>query len=289
MSSGARGAPLSRPSLTLTSCCSQGLALTWDSYKLEQFVRRFAEIMFNFQERVEDVLRMAHEVDLEVKLLETSVYSWPVFNEVLARIQRHVDELSNKQFSNVAHWVARLDEEIERRLVQRLHVALGYFARAIEQRLQAPGAPAAAGEAPEEREAAQGALYEAQLRLPELRHELVLQNQLISLQPPLEQARVALYRALFEWQNVVLALPRVQYSRFKQVAPGGDGLLDALEAAEALRERTYRAALARLPAGGAQLSRAYAAMEEAVRAARDYVDTWTNYQVSSRRVDSTFL
>lgn len=56
------------------------------------------------------------------------------------------------------------------------------------------------------------------------------------------------------------------------------GLLEALEAADALRERTYRAALAKLPAGGQQLERAYAAMEEAVRAARDYVDTWTNYQ-----------
>lgn len=206
----------------------QGLALTWDSYKLEQFVRRFAEIMFNFQERVEDLLRMAHEVDREVKLLETSAYSWPAFNEVLARIQRHVDELSNKQFSNVAHWVARLDEEIERRLVQRLHVALGYFARAIETRLHAGGSGGGAEEATEESSAAEralAALYEPQLHLPELRHELVLQNQLISLQPPLEHARVALYRALFEWQNVVLALPRVQYSRFKQVAPGGEVII----------------------------------------------------------------
>lgn len=49
-------------------------------------------------------------------------------------------------------------------------------------------------------------------------HELRITNQVIYLNPPIEECRYKLYQEMFAWKMIVLSLPRIQSQRY-QVSP----------------------------------------------------------------------
>lgn len=55
---------------------------------------------------------MEEEIDVEVRALETCTYSAATFREILSKIQKAVDNLSLRSYSNLPQWVAHLDEEV---------------------------------------------------------------------------------------------------------------------------------------------------------------------------------
>jgi len=111
---------------------SQGIGLVWESYKLDPYVNRFAEAVFTFQEKVEDLLVLEEQLDADVRSLETCPYSSNTFGEILKKIQDAVDDLSLKQYSNLQLWVARLDEEVERKLAARLQAGIQAWTKALQ-------------------------------------------------------------------------------------------------------------------------------------------------------------
>ena len=54
--------------------------------------------------------------------LESCAYSANVFKETLNKIQKAVDDLSLRQYSNLHAWVGKLDEAVESKLALRLQV-----------------------------------------------------------------------------------------------------------------------------------------------------------------------
>ena len=92
----------------------KGADLEWESRKLDSYVQKVTESISLFQEKVDDLLVIEEQIDLEVKALDTCPYSHSMFTEVLAKVQKHVDDLSLNQYSNLPQWVARLDEEVSR-------------------------------------------------------------------------------------------------------------------------------------------------------------------------------
>ena len=83
---------------------------------------RLAELVVNFQEKVDDLIIVDEEIDLEVRSLETCAYSAQIFKETLSKIQKSVDDLSLRQYSNLHAWVGKLDEAVEEKLGLRLQV-----------------------------------------------------------------------------------------------------------------------------------------------------------------------
>ena len=53
------------------------------------------------------------------------------------------------------------------------------------------------------------------LELKTLVHEVRIQNQVIYLDPPIEQARASWYGTLHQWLGVVCGLSRIQSSRYE--------------------------------------------------------------------------
>jgi dynein heavy chain 1 len=96
----------------MLNMCLQGIALVWESYKLDPYVQRLAEVIFSFQERVEDLLVVEEQLDVDVRSLETCPYSANTFADILDKIQHAVDDLSLRQYSNLHIWVTHLDEEV---------------------------------------------------------------------------------------------------------------------------------------------------------------------------------
>ena len=91
-------------------------------YLNDFFSHRLAELVVSFQEKVDDLIIVDEEIDLEVRSLETCAYSTQIFKETLSKIQKSVDDLSLRQYSNLHAWVGKLDEAVEEKLGLRLQV-----------------------------------------------------------------------------------------------------------------------------------------------------------------------
>lgn len=81
--------------------------MVWESYKVDPYVKKMAEQFYTFQDRVEELLQIDEEITIEVRALETCSYSATVFRDIIEKIQKAVDSLSLKQYSNLGKWVER--------------------------------------------------------------------------------------------------------------------------------------------------------------------------------------
>lgn len=90
----------------------QGVNLVWESYKLDPYVQKFSETVTCFQEKVEELLNLEEQINIQLKSLDTCQYSAPTFEQILNAIQKAVDSLSLHQYSNLMLWVQQLDEEV---------------------------------------------------------------------------------------------------------------------------------------------------------------------------------
>ena len=50
-------------------------------------------------------------IDIEVRSLETCAFTNQMFRDVLAKVQKAVDELNLHSYSNLSAWVSTLDEQ----------------------------------------------------------------------------------------------------------------------------------------------------------------------------------
>ena len=62
---------------------AEGIALVWESYKLDPYVQRLAELVVNFQEKVDDLIIIDEEIDVDVRSLETCAYSANYFKVIM--------------------------------------------------------------------------------------------------------------------------------------------------------------------------------------------------------------
>jgi dynein heavy chain 1 len=98
--------------------------LVWDSFKLESSVQKFSEAIYNFREKIDELVTVETSIETQLKELDTCPYDAKRFQEILKEIQDSIDNLNLKGFSNLPQWVAKLDEEIERKFAQRLTLAI---------------------------------------------------------------------------------------------------------------------------------------------------------------------
>ena len=68
---------------------------------------------------------------MEIKSLETCNFAYVSFEEILGRIQKYVDDLSLHQYSNLLHWVTKLDAMVEAKLGYRLMCGLQEWTKVL--------------------------------------------------------------------------------------------------------------------------------------------------------------
>ncbi|XP_073960063.1 dynein heavy chain, cytoplasmic isoform X2 [Choristoneura fumiferana] len=239
---------------------SEGMALVWESYKLDPYVQKLSEVVLLFQEKVEDLLAVEEQISVDARSLETCPYSAPSLAEILGRLQRAIDDLSLRQYSNLHLWVQRLDEEVEKSLAARLQAGVEAWTAALlgksneldlSMDTYSPAEPThKPGGEPQ---------------IARVVHEVRITNQQMYLFPSLEEARFQLMRQMFAWQAVVTSQHRLQSTRYQV------GVARAQTA-------TYRNLLTKLPGGSAPLENAYDAIEQKTSQVREYVDEWLRYQ-----------
>ncbi|XP_069493861.1 cytoplasmic dynein 1 heavy chain 1 [Ambystoma mexicanum] len=242
---------------------AEGIALVWESYKLDPYVQRLAETVFNFQEKVDDLLIIEEKIDLEVRSLETCMYEHKTFSEILNRVQKAVDDLNLHSYSNLPIWVNKLDMEIERILGVRLQAGLRTWTQVLMRQFDDKAEVDMDTDAPQVSHKPGG-----EPKIKNVVHELRITNQVIYLNPPIEDCRYKLYQEMFSWKMVILSLPRIQSQRY-QVGVH-------YELSE--EEKFYRNALTRMPDGPAGLEESYSAVKGIVTEVEQYVKVWLQYQ-----------
>jgi dynein heavy chain 1 len=98
--------------------------LVWDSYKLESSVQKFSDSIYNFREKVDELVSVETTIEQQLKELDSCSYNETKFAEILYEIQKSIDYLNLKGFSNLPQWVIKLDEEVEKKFAQRLTIAI---------------------------------------------------------------------------------------------------------------------------------------------------------------------
>ncbi|XP_012579828.1 PREDICTED: cytoplasmic dynein 1 heavy chain 1, partial [Condylura cristata] len=242
---------------------AEGIALVWESYKLDPYVQRLAETVFNFQEKVDDLLIIEEKIDLEVRSLETCMYDHKTFSEILNRVQKAVDDLNLHSYSNLPIWVNKLDMEIERILGVRLQAGLRAWTQVLLGQAEDKAEVDMDTDAPQVSHKPGG-----EPKIKNVVHELRITNQVIYLNPPIEECRYKLYQEMFAWKMIVLSLPRIQSQRY-QVGVH-------YELTE--EEKFYRNALTRMPDGPVALEESYSAVMGIVTEVEQYVKVWLQYQ-----------
>lgn len=79
---------------------------------MDPYVAKFSETVTLFQEKVEELLNLEEQINMQLKSLDSCHYSAPTFEQILNAIQKAVDSLSLHQYSNLMLWVQQLDEEV---------------------------------------------------------------------------------------------------------------------------------------------------------------------------------
>ena len=114
---------------------TEGISLTWDTYRLEHYVQKMTQLSNYLSERVsshlvfwlsscycmqiifylyktEELALIEQQIVTHLNELDTCLYDSCTIANILDRIQSCVDDLGMKMYSNLPKWVSWLDQEV---------------------------------------------------------------------------------------------------------------------------------------------------------------------------------
>ena len=264
----------------------KGVQLQWLDSGVKGYVDALAGQAVEFADQVEEV---SEWVDKAEALLErvrlakveeaAGVKGW------LAELQAVVDHLDKRGYSNLDEYVQWVDQQVEAAVVRRLRLLIDAFVSAVSWN----GKQSSESREREERERREKMQLDeeedeqsqqqqqqqrklapssqlAELIFPSpIKHELLIRNQMLIVEPPLERARLSLVRSFHSWLSQLLELPRIRLD-----SP------TALSSATLTSTATYRSCVNTLEP--AVLSGVLSAIEAQLSSASHYVDSWLQYQ-----------
>ncbi|CEG69843.1 Putative Dynein heavy chain [Rhizopus microsporus] len=246
------------------------------------FVREFANVVSVFQDKVDALIGYYDDITKGIDEMKACPYQTEKFEDTLGRIQKIIDRLNLENYSNLDQWVSGLDKRIETVLIARLQQAIKAWTNAfmgVNEEAVVPEVSMsksrrkrkAGGQrdsiAPVEETTVAQKSSDVKPALQVLIHEVRIRNQVMYLDPPIEQARTSWWFQLHDWLAVVCHLPRIQSSRYE----GGLSVKD-----NPTIEKTYSSLLTRM--GDNSLEYAYQIVEDKIRQVSDYVNIWLQYQ-----------
>ena len=162
-----------------------------------------AELVVTFQEKVDDLLIVDEEMDVEVRSLETCAYSTINFKNILDKIQKAVDDLSLRQYSNLHAWVGKLDEAVEEKLGLRLQAGIEAWTKALEGHGDKDENAEDEDTMDTHTKAKTANKLGGDPQIKRMLHDIRITNQIMYLHPSVEDCRYVLLQQLFAWQAVV--------------------------------------------------------------------------------------
>ncbi|KAK3073664.1 dynein heavy chain, partial [Teratosphaeriaceae sp. CCFEE 6253] len=215
-----------------------------------QFVKNLGNAVTTLQGKVTTLSTIQLSVNAILQELQTCNFSPEAFRGHLEALQRAIDQMNLEGYSNIAYWVAKTNDIVIETLRARLQQALKDWSDEFEHGIDT--APASKHEvgAPNVQTHA---------------HDIVMQNQMIQLEPPLEEARAGWLADLHAWLGTLCQLPRIQASRFENALTfGTSGAASTYSELPLMCMDT--------------LANLYESIEAKLGAAQVYVDEWLHFQ-----------
>ncbi|CAF1453141.1 unnamed protein product, partial [Rotaria magnacalcarata] len=230
----------------------EGTKLAWESYKLEPYVQRCFEAFANYNENIEEILRLDGLMFTYINELDECEYRFDAFAELLEQAQKLVDEFCLHDYSNFPKWIQIIDEKVERKLFDRLQTAISLWKQALIKHEK-------------------GKLKSKQrMRLKKIVLEIRVVNQMVVLVPPFESAREQLFNSFFDCESIVTLQKRIKNSRYQVNAD--------MEMKE--EDLTYNDIFIKHPEQSSlSIGEAYQTIEELLVEAETYFQGWLKYQV----------
>uniref|UniRef100_A0A183BLW5 Dynein heavy chain, cytoplasmic n=2 Tax=Globodera pallida TaxID=36090 RepID=A0A183BLW5_GLOPA len=229
---------------------TEGIKTNWSNCKLDTFTVKLAESVSSYEEKVSDLVEWLDKIDLELSTLDKCQFKEEVISQILASIQRIVDQMALNNYSNMNKWIGNLDKMLEVKMARRLEGAIHLWTKLLKQ---------SRDELEDEREAS---------IVPEI-HPIPLEiriiSQCITVVPSLDRARFNLFNQLAKWHGILTNHSRICCNRFQVLQNNPD-------------TRTYKSVLLKMPHSQQILNEAHMAIEAIVTKVGDYVTQWTRYQ-----------
>ncbi|KAI3378322.1 hypothetical protein SNEBB_011029, partial [Seison nebaliae] len=101
-----------------------GSEIEWGSFRVPQYVQKLSESVLTYKTKTQELLDLKKTIVTEVNKLKMCKYDEIEFVSIMKNIQKNVEQLSFKQYSNVSYWVKTLNDHIEELLTMRLIAAI---------------------------------------------------------------------------------------------------------------------------------------------------------------------
>ncbi|KAI0014906.1 cytoplasmic dynein heavy chain [Xylariomycetidae sp. FL0641] len=227
------------------------------------FVREFATAASLLQTKAVTLANINVNVQKALTELATCPYEASELEARLQTIQAAVDQLNLEQYVNLGFWVERMNEKIKMVLLTRLQHAISAWIEAFQD-----DTPIKQIEASRRKQLAPSGdpIKSDTPMMKHLLHEIIMRNQVIFLDPPLEYARASWFSQLHDWVGIVCNLPKIKASRYQM----------SLTLSTVVHEE---ARFNELPADCTDiLGRVYDAVEKKLQGISEYVGKWLQFQ-----------
>lgn len=251
--------------------------VSWESTDLNDWVAQLSNKIYIFQERVEDVSVKIAKADEYLEQLKECPYEFNEMASIISSLQNVVDEMQTRAFSNISVWVGRMDARIEEILLDRLKVSINQWVDAFisagnptnvaaEHRGRSASSVAlAVSDRSRAGSISQDVVGQRTLTLGETLHEILLSNQILFLNPPLESSRAEWVASIHRHISVVSALPRLSGTRYNVFSQESENT-----------QKDFSNVVFKL--GPEILSRPFSVIEEKIHNAKLFVRQWLQYQ-----------
>ena len=227
-----------------------------------QFVRDFAATASSLQSKTSALQRINETIQGAIKDLRVCPYDSSAFNTRLEIIQTAVDQLNLENYANLSFWVQEMNRVIESILIARLRKAMHTWTQVFENSRER-----STDDERLHKEVSMDDEEEAnEPTLPGLVFEVLMRNQIVYLDPPIEHARAGWLAQFHEWLGVACNLPVIISSRY-EMRLEVDG------------PRMSKLRFTHLPVRCVEnLSSVYQIIENKLREVSEYVNKWLQFQ-----------
>ena len=226
-----------------------------------QFVREFAAITSTLKTKTATLQGIHDTIQRALDELKMCPYDQAAFNSRLETIQKAVDQLNLENFANLAFWVKGVNQSIETILLDRLYFAVRTWIDVFSKTVT--------GDPHGDKSRTQDDMDHPESvtwpTIKALNLEVLMRNQTIYLDPPIEHARVSWLFQLHEWLGVACNLPTIVSSRYELRLDKEVGKLKV--------RFTYLAGLR-----PDILSTVYDVIEQKLHVVAEYIDKWFQFQ-----------
>ncbi|CAG8270805.1 unnamed protein product [Penicillium olsonii] len=224
-----------------------------------QFVREFAFSASTLQSKTTVLDSINENIQKSIHELKTCPYDATAFKQRLDSIQVAVDKLNLENYVNLGYWVAQLNATIQTILRDRLHRAVREWIAVFQDSTNENTTTS-------HHNAAETEALSYKIQFPELLHEILMKNQVLHLDPPLQYARASWFSHFDTWLGVICNLEKIKPSRY-QISIGVQNI------------RQSEVCFSDLPQNCTdELNEVYNVVETRLKGVSEYVDKWLQFQ-----------